>query len=181
MATDRSTTALILIDPQLDYFAGGLYPLANSDALLPVWTQLIEHAQQQGMPVIFVQHLVPAGPQPGPFFNADSEGAAIHPVLRRAAPDAHVIIKHHADSFDETALLSLLNQLGSDSLWLCGMMTQNCVTHTALSPQAAGFSVTVIGDACTTREPMLHLIALRALSRRVAVTDTNNLPEAPEA
>jgi hypothetical protein len=53
------------------------------------------------------------------------------------------------------------------------MMTQNCVTHTALSRQADSYErVTVLTDACTTVSEMLHAIALHALSTRVRLVDT---------
>ncbi len=61
-----------------------------------------------------------------------------------------------------------MQQLGVDELIVCGMMTQNCVTHTALSRQADRYKkVTVLTDACTTVSDMLHAIALHALSTRV--------------
>lgn len=167
--------ALIIIDPQNDYFDGGRYPLANTQPLLGKLLQLIDTAHQAGWPVVFVQHIVPKGPQPGPFFNEGSDGAAIHPQLLAAAPKATVITKHFADSFDDTDLQQQLQNLGVTGLLLCGMMTQNCVTHTALSPQAQNYQVKVIGDACTTREELLHLIALRALSRRTDVISSESL------
>lgn len=167
--------ALVIIDPQNDYFSGGLYPLANTDAELSRLLQLIDTATKAGWPVIFVQHIVPKGPQPGPFFNEGSEGAAVHPQLLAAAPNAHIVTKHHADAFDDTELPALLQTLDVKELLLCGMMTQNCVTHTALSPVAVQYAVTVIGDACTTREELLHHIALRALARRVNVVSCEAL------
>jgi nicotinamidase-related amidase len=47
------------------------------------------------------------------------------------------------------------------------MMTQNCVTHTAISKAAEKYAVTVLTDCCTTVSEILHLIALHALSTRV--------------
>jgi nicotinamidase-related amidase len=54
-------------------------------------------------------------------------------------------------------------------LLVCGMMTQNCVTHTAISKSAEKYTVTVLSDCCTTVSEMLHHIALHALSTRVAL------------
>ncbi|HET7775985.1 MAG TPA: isochorismatase family protein, partial [Azospira sp.] len=56
-------------------------------------------------------------------------------------------------------------------LWLCGMMTQNCVTHTAISRAAEKYPVTVLKDCCTTVSEMIHRIALGALAVRVAVVE----------
>lgn len=158
--------ALIVIDVQNDYFADGAFPLWQADAALSQVEAAVAHARAHHVPVILVQHIA-AGP--APFFNRDSHGVAIHPRLLAAAPDAPVVIKTHADSFLETDLQATLDALGVDSLWLCGMMTHNCVTHTALSPAAARYPVTVLGDASATVSEILHILALRALAPRVAV------------
>lgn len=158
--------ALIVIDVQNDYFADGAFPLWQADAALSQVEAAVAHARAHHVPVILVQHIA-AGP--APFFNRDSYGVAIHPRLLAAAPEAPVVIKTHADSFLETDLQATLDALGVDSLWLCGMMTHNCVTHTALSPAAARYPVTVLGDASTTVSEILHILALRALAPRVAV------------
>lgn len=158
--------ALIVIDVQNDYFPTGAYPLHDTQAVLERTVQAVRSAQAQGLPVVLVQHVARG---PSPFFNADTEGVQIHPLLRAAAPDAPVVVKAHADSFLDTTLQTTLATLGVDSLWLCGMMTHNCVTHTALSPQAQGYTVRVLEDLCTTVDPMIHAIALSALRDRVEV------------
>ena len=43
-------------------------------------------------------------------------------------------MKGHADSLLNTTPQSTLVALGVDTLWLCGMMTHNCVIYTALAP-----------------------------------------------
>lgn len=158
--------ALIVIDVQNDYFPTGAYPLHDTHAVLERTVQAVRSAQAQGLPVVLVQHVARG---PSPFFNADTEGVQIHPLLRAAAPDAPVVVKAHADSFLDTTLQTTLATLGVDSLWLCGMMTHNCVTHTALSPQAQGYTLRVLEDLCTTVDPMIHAIALSALRDRVEV------------
>ena len=164
--------ALIVIDVQNDYFPTGAYPLHDTQAVLERTVQAVRSAQAQGLPVVLVQHVAKG---PSPFFNAGTEGVQIHPLLRAAAPDAPVVVKAHADSFLNTTLHATLAALGVDSLWLCGMMTHNCVTHTALSPQAQGYTVCVLEDLCTTVDPMIHAIALSALRDRVEVVGSDSL------
>ena len=86
-----------------------------------------------------------------------------------AAPDAPVVVKEFADSFYRTGLEEVLSGLGVTELLVCGMMTQNCVTHTAISKAAEKYTVTVLPDCCTTVDAMIHNIALHALSTRVAL------------
>ena len=141
--------ALIVIDIQNDYFPTGAYPLHDTEAVLERTAQAVRRAQAQGV--------------------------QIHPLLREAAPNAPVVVKGHADSFLNTTLQETLAAQGVDTLWLCGMMTHNCVTHTALSPQAQGYTVRVLEDLCTTVDPMVHAIALSALRDRVEVVGSDSL------
>lgn len=165
--------ALVVIDLQNDYFPGGAFPLANADAALDAAETAIRQARAKGVPVVLVQHVArPAAGSKAPFFHPGSEGVQIHPRISAAAPDAPVVVKHFADAFDETTLGDTLQGLGATELLLCGMMTQNCVTHTALSRRADDYTqVTVLTDACATASTMLHAIALNALSRRVKLQD----------
>ena len=80
-----------------------------------------------------------------------------------------MVVKRFADSFEQTDLQAILQKHDVDELVLCGMMTQNCVTHTALSKQADSSTCPLLVDACTTVDEMLHNIALHALSTRVAL------------
>lgn len=175
--------ALIVIDLQNDYFPGGAFPLNQPDETLASVLEAMRRARQQGMPVIHVQHIADGSKGISPFFNAGTHGVAIHADVLAAAPEAPVVIKHFADSFEQTTLHETLQQLQVNELLLCGMMTQNCVTHTALSRRADLYrQVTVLSDACTTVSPMLHAIALNALSTRVRLaTVAEALPGAPEA
>jgi nicotinamidase-related amidase len=164
-----SKAALIVIDLQNDYFPGGLFPPWNTEETLRNAVTAIAKARILGIPVIHVQHVANAARGIAPFFNAGTPGVAIHPEVLAAAPDAPVVVKEYADSFHGTTLEQTLSGLGVDELLVCGMMTQNCVTHTAISKSAEKYKVTVLTDCCTTVSQILHLIALNALSTRVAL------------
>jgi nicotinamidase-related amidase len=60
-------------------------------------------------------------------------------------------------------------------LLVCGMMTQNCVTHTAISKAAEKYSVAILVDCCTTVSEILHLIALHAVSTRVKLMPSSEV------
>jgi nicotinamidase-related amidase len=165
--------ALILIDIQNDYFPGGKLPLWNADTTLSNILRAIKAAQTKTIPIIHIQHI--ANPQKGtaPFFNKGTDGAKIHASILKAAPDAPIVIKEFADSFVNTTLEKTLSDLGITELLVCGMMTQNCVTHTAISKSAEKYTVCVLPDCCTTVDEMIHNIALHALSTRVALVNSN--------
>ena len=159
--------ALLVIDLQNDYFPGGAFPLWNTEATLANLEKAIGQARATGVPVIHIQHLADPAHGLAPFFNQGTRGAELHPRIRAAAPDAPVVVKAFADAFHQTSLEAVLEGLGTTELLLGGMMTQNCVTHTALSKAAEQYDVTILPDCCTTVSEMLHLIALHALSTRV--------------
>lgn len=77
------------------------------------------------------------------------------------------MVKAFADSFHQTTLDSLLQEMGVSRLLVTGMTTQNCVTHTAISPAAEKYDVSILSDCTTTVNEMIHLIALHGVSTRV--------------
>lgn len=161
------STALLVIDLQNDYFPGGAFPLWNTEATLANVEAAIAKAQANGDAVVVIQHV--ADPKAGisPFFNEGTPGVEVHPRILAAAPDAPVVRKAFADSFVDTTLEAELEKAGADALLVCGMMTQNCVTHTAISKSAEKYDVTILPDCCTTVDEMIHAIALHAVSTRV--------------
>ncbi len=170
-----SKPALIVIDPQNDYFPGGAFPLHGTEATLAKIEQAIGRAREKGIPVVLVQHVADPARGIAPFFNKGTPGVEIHPRIIAAASGAPVVVKHFADSFERTTLHETLQGLEVDSLILCGLMTQNCVTHTALSRTADQYrSVTVLKDACATVSEILHAIALHALSTRVGLASVTD-------
>jgi nicotinamidase-related amidase len=168
-------TAILLIDLQNDYYPGGKYPLWNTQKVNENILCLIEKKAKEEVKIIHIQHI--ANPKFGiaPFFNQETLGAEIHPDILKAAPKAEIVVKEYADSFHKTKLEQILAASDVQKLLVCGMMTQNCVTHTAISKAAGKYDVSVVADCCTTVDSMLHNIALHALSTRVMLTNIKEL------
>ncbi|NRA19889.1 MAG: cysteine hydrolase [Oceanospirillaceae bacterium] len=166
-----SNKALVVIDIQRDYFEGGKFVLFNTAAVLENILVAIKHAQAQQLPVILVQHVADESQGPSPFFNADTSGVEIHPDILTLAADAPIVIKTFSDSFEKTELQALLAAQSIDELLICGMMTQNCVTHTAISKAAEQYKVSILADCCTTSDAMTHNIALQGISHRIPLLE----------
>ena len=160
---------LIVIDLQNDYFPEGKFPLWNADATLANTEAAIAQAQAKDIPVVLVQHIADKAKGIAPFFNEGTPGVEIHPRVLAAALDASIVVKSFADAFHRTTLEETLARLGAEELLICGMMTQNCVTHTSISKAAEKYSVKIVADCCTTVTEMIHLIALSGVSTRVAL------------
>lgn len=159
--------ALLVIDVQNDYFPGGQFPLWNADVVLRNVEQAILKAQAQRIPVVIIQHIANSALGIAPFFNKGTPGADVHPRILAIAPETPIVVKEFADGFVHTTLEETLNRFGTTELLICGMMTQNCVTHTAISKSAEKYKVSILVDCCTTVSEMLHKIALHAVSTRV--------------
>lgn len=163
-------TALLLIDLQNDYFPDGKFPLWNTDRTLANILTLIDKAKSRGDLIIHIQHIANPAMGIAPFFNKDTPGADVHPDVQAAVPDAPVVTKAFADSFEQTDLEQVLANNSVSNLLVCGMMTQNCVTHTAISKAAEKYQVTILADCSTTVDEMIHNIALHAVSTRVTLS-----------
>ncbi|PSJ47418.1 isochorismatase [Zobellella endophytica] len=155
--------ALIVIDIQNDYFPGGAFTLENAEAACQAAVEAIEQARRDGWLVVGVQHL---NPPLASALGSGTKGADLHPAIAAALGDAPVIPKHQADSFFDTGLEPILRDADITDIYLTGMMTQHCVTHTALSPQAQGMRVHIIAKGCAAPTQGLSDIALRGLSAR---------------
>jgi len=163
------TRALLVIDIQNDYFPGGTLPLHQAEEVETRVVAAIERARRAGDRVVLVRHVSPA--KTGLFAEGGS-GVAIRPAILSAAGDAPVVTKQVADAFQDTDLAEHL--AGVDELLVCGMMTQNCVVFTAMSRDAEGFDVGVIGDLCAAPSEIVHRIALNALGSKLRVVNSDD-------
>ena len=162
--------ALLVIDPQNDYFPDGKFPLWNTTQILENIKKAIKLATINNMQVIYIQHVADPSKGIAPFFNENSDGVKIHAEILKITSNPNIIIKGFADAFEQTELANLLAKNNTEELLLCGMMTQNCVTHTGISKAADNYKISVLTDCCTSVSEMIHKIALNALSTRVILT-----------
>lgn len=160
------THALLVIDIQNDYFPGGAFTLENAEAACQGAVAAIEQARRDGWLLVGVQHI---NPPDAPALAEGSQGVEFHPAIVEALGDAPVVIKQQADSFFNTNLEQILNEAGVTHISLTGMMTQHCVTHTALSPQAQSLQVNIISKGCAAPAQVLSDIALQGLSARCSI------------
>lgn len=144
-----SGRALILVDLQNDYFAGGRFTLAGIEAAAANAARLLAAARAAGELVVHVRH---ESPDPAaPFFVAGSEGAAIHPsVLPRAGEP--VVVKARVNAFLGTDLKEILDKRGIAEIVVAGAMSHMCVDAATRAALDFGYGVSVVHDAATTRD-----------------------------
>ena len=140
--------ALLLIDIQNDYFDAGAMTLVNAYQASENAKLLLETFRNKKLPVIHIQHI--ATKAGATFFLPETFGVEIHKNVRPVA-DEKVIIKHFPNSFRETELLDVLRENEITDLIVAGMMTHMCIDATTRAAKDLGYTCTLIGDACATR------------------------------
>jgi nicotinamidase-related amidase len=142
-------TALLVIDIQNFYFPGGAVPLSGCEEASFKAKRLLEAFRTGGYPVIHVRHLPKDIPLDGrdladPQYSFHKNAAPL--------PGEKVVGKHYANSFRGTELNAYLVKQGIRRLVVCGMQTHLCVEAAARAAADLGFDVTLVEDACATRD-----------------------------
>lgn len=144
-------TALLLIDIQNDYFEGGRFELVNAQQALANTKIILNQFRKKELPVIHVQHINLMSN--APFFSPDTEGVKIHKELTPAKGE-YWVVKHAPNSFYRTSLLDILKEKNISHLIVCGMMSHMCIDSTVRAARDHNVQITLIDDACATRDLM---------------------------
>lgn len=142
-----SKRALILIDVQNDYFAGGKWPLDGMQAAATNAARVLAAARAAGDLVVHVRHEFEGSD--APFFAPGSTGANIHPQVQPLAGEA-LVLKHRVNAFLGTDLKAQLDAAGIGQITLVGAMSHMCIDAAARASADLGYATTVIHDACAT-------------------------------
>ena len=142
------TKALLVIDIQNDYFPGGKMELVGAVEAAQNAARVQRHFREDRLPVFHIQHI--ALSPTASFFLPDTYGVEINEAVIPVG-DETVITKHFPNAFRETTLQNVLSELAVTDLTVVGMMTHMCVDTTVRAASDAGFKVTLIGDACATK------------------------------
>lgn len=141
--------ALILIDIQNDYFPGGKWPLDGVDAAADKAAQVLQAFRQAGDAVIHVRHEFTS--EDAPFFTPGSEGAHLHAKTVNEANEP-VVLKHVVNAFRGTDLRALLEQRAITEVVVVGNMSHMCIDAVVRAAADLGYKVTLLHDACATRD-----------------------------
>jgi nicotinamidase-related amidase len=141
--------ALIVVDIQNDYFPGGKWTLSGIEAAADNAARLLAATRAKGELVVHIRHEFKT--DDAPFFTPGSEGAQIHAKARNQG-DEHVVLKHHVSSYRETDLKEVLDRNGIEEVVICGAMSHMCVDAITRASSDFGYKVTVVHDACASRD-----------------------------
>lgn len=151
--------ALVLVDIQNDYFAGGLWPVDDMARVATAASSVLATARAAGQHIIHIRHEAVA--DTAPFFRPRTYGAQIHSSVT-PEPNETVILKHRPNSFHETDLHAQLQMRGVRRLTVVGAMSQMCIDATVRAAGDLGYEVTVVADACGAKSTSFRDITLSA-------------------
>ena len=137
---DASKSALLVIDVQNGVVAGGY----NRDGVVQNISKMVDHARSCDVPVIWIQHEAED-------LVRDSDDWQMVPELVPNEGEARVY-KEYSDSFADTDLSGILEDLGIGHLVISGAQTNACVRATTYRAAGEGYDVTLVQDAHTTED-----------------------------
>lgn len=142
-------TGLLLIDIQNDYFKGGKLELYHAEQAVKNAKKILDLFREKNLPIIHIQHINLK--KEATFFIKETEGVKIHDDVC-PLPDETIIIKHAPNSFYNTDLQTVLVDKKIEQLVVCGMMSHMCIDTTVRCAKDFDYHVTLIEDACTTKD-----------------------------
>ena len=158
---EAAKTAVLVIDFQNEYFdasaapgfVGGRMVIPDGVAALRQTRRIVDFADANGIRVIHVQHVLPAG---APLFAQGSTNAAFHSDMQPRAGEA-VVQKDNVSVFagaSAAVLDKVLKDAGIDTLIIAGLQTHACVAGAARDAAAAprGYRLVVSSDASASRD-----------------------------
>jgi nicotinamidase/pyrazinamidase len=155
----RKHDALLVVDPQVDFFPGGALPVAEGDTILPTVNEALRIFSQAGRPVFVTRDWHPAdhcsfvsrgGPWPEHCVKGTA-GAELHPGLE--LPPIFSVVQKATTSdreaysdFEGTRLDEVLRAQGVERVVVCGLALEYCVRAACLDAVKAGFGAVLLID-----------------------------------
>jgi len=137
---NRPNTALLVVDVQNGVVEGA----HERDAVVANVGSLVEKARREGIPVVWVQH---SDEQ----LARGSDAWRIVPELAPGEGEP-LVEKSYGDSFEDTALETVLSGLGVGRLVVVGAQTDACIRSTLHGALVRGYDAALVSDAHTTED-----------------------------
>ena len=148
--------ALLIIDFQNDFTAGGALEVPGGDEIAEPVRRLARHfdvvaATRDWHPPDHASFEAQGGPWPVHCVRG-THGAELHPAMREVELDVVVDVGQGRDEegysgFEGSELADALRRRAVDEVYVCGLATDYCVRASAIDACKEGFRVTVVEDA----------------------------------
>ena len=171
---EPSRSALLVLDMQ-DYFLDATSHafIPSAGAILPGVKALIQAYAQNGLPVVFTQHIndrQDAGLMATWWRDLITPQSPYKDITVELDTSTGIVIqKSQYDAFYKTPLEHLLRDRGVSQVLITGVMTNLCCETTARSAFVRGFEVLFLIDGTATYNEDFHQATLVNLSHGFAV------------
>jgi nicotinamidase-related amidase len=137
---NRPNIALLIVDVQ----NGAVADAHKRDMVVANIASLIKKARREAVPVVWIQH----------FDQHLARGSEDWRIIPELTPDEGepLIEKSYGDSFEETALETILAELQVGRLLVVGAQTDACIRSTLHGAFVRGYDATLVSDAHTTED-----------------------------
>jgi len=146
---EPANSSLVLVDPQ----AGLAFGVGSEDrqTLRDNLVALARTAKVFGLPIIVSTSAtkVYSGP--------------VMPAVQRVIPDVTAIDRRAMNAWEDPTVRAAITGAGRKRLLIAGLLTEACVSFSALSAVADGYEAFVVGDACGGLTAQSHDLALRRM------------------
>ena len=177
-------SALVIVDIQLDFCAGGAIPVPNGDSVVPVLNKYLKLFLSAGALIVATRDWHPANHSSfksnGGVWPAhcvmNTKGARFHPDLSLPR-DIIVVSKGEFpddssySNFERTSLLSNLRDRKTENVYIGGLATDYCVRATVIDSVKLGFTTYLLSDASRGVD-VNHGDSMRAISEMVKLGAT---------
>ncbi|MFT4537303.1 MAG: nicotinamidase-related amidase [Saprospiraceae bacterium] len=158
---------------------GGNSRLVEAQALAPYIQDAIDSCVAKGYVIVSIQSDYSLDNYIGHYrkqrekklyVNTAVAGTWGHELYEIVLPsDAVTVTKYYFDGFYETSLHEELQKLDVDEVYICGVNTDVCVTHTAIGAAWRGYKTHLIEDLTETISPNKKTQAIEYLAGIVSV------------
>jgi nicotinamidase/pyrazinamidase len=185
----RRRKAIVVVDPQPDFFEGGALPVSGATKTAErIAEYLLDRGEDYAMKVVTQDWHIDPGDHWSNDPNyvttwpvhcaADSHGAELHHSLAGQTWDVVIRKGLHEGAYsgfegvsaNGSTLADELVRAGIGDVTVVGFATDHCVQATALDARALGFDVTVVLDLCAGVAPETTQAAIAAMVGAGVVT-----------
>jgi nicotinamidase-related amidase len=170
--------ALLLVDVQEEHRRDVRFLAEDYDAAVRNCAKLLVAARASTCAVVHARYVRDFAVEPARHFEVLGEGGApsfsdaaseLISICPEVSPQTgeHIITKHDASVFRNTALRSLLSTTGIEWLVIAGAWTEACVAATVRDAIAQGFRVLLVKDACASGTRHMHQVGILNLANRL--------------
>ena len=131
--------ALLVLDPQNDFFEADNPNLAEFQRTVPTINAAIALFRERRWPIVFIQHTSKKKP-------AGSHAWRIHPGFD-CLPGDRRVQKSHMNAFWDSELNTALKLAGTDFVVVVGYLSETCVLSTFRGAQERGYQSAILKDA----------------------------------